>query len=458
MSSITGTAGNDSLIGTELDDTIDGMGGADTLSGRGGNDLLVAAAGLRAARGGAGEDTLDNSGGVNLSAAIIDGVEILSGGGAFTHHQLNSFERFEDIRALQQTTAGEVDLRGRIESLAPDQTFLNYRGSDGTDRIVLSDAEFNILLNVGGGDDWAETGSGNDILFANRQFDFGSGSEGVTLSAGDGHDRIEGGNNGDILIGGTSAFDMSDTIEGDDGADEIHGGAGNDLLYGGSAGDQWDVGGDDTIYGGAGSDTIEGGLYHDLIYGDDGQGGADFGDVINGGSGRDTIYGGAGNDYLQGGGQAGDRVHGGTGSDTLIGSSGGDTLAGGQGSDAIYAGQGDDFIAGGAGNDRLHGGMGSDRFHHSGMSHHGTDWIADYLVEDPVEGLIFDRDVLSFAGVGTADDFSVTFRDAGAGDAAIQEAFVVHEPSGQTLWALVDGAAQESILLSVGGTEYDLLA
>ncbi|MCV2890687.1 hypothetical protein [Ruegeria aquimaris] len=46
-----------------------------------------------------------------------------------------------------------------------------------------------------------------------------------------------------------------------------------------------------------------------------------------------------------------------------------------------------------------------------------------------------------------------------AGDGAIDEAFVIYQPTGQTLWALIDGAALDEIILRISGTgeTFDLL-
>ena len=38
------------------------------------------------------------------------------------------------------------------------------------------------------------------------------------------------------------------------------------------------------------------------------------------------------------------------------------------------------------------------------------------------------------------------------------EAFVIYKPTGQILWALVDGGGQDSINLQIGGDTFDLLA
>ena len=43
-----------------------------------------------------------------------------------------------------------------------------------------------------------------------------------------------------------------------------------------------------------------------------------------------------------------------------------------------------------------------------------------------------------------------------AGDAAVEEAFVVYRPTGQIIWALVDGAANDNLWLQFGATAYYL--
>jgi hypothetical protein len=43
-----------------------------------------------------------------------------------------------------------------------------------------------------------------------------------------------------------------------------------------------------------------------------------------------------------------------------------------------------------------------------------------------------------------------------AGAANVDEAFIIYRPTGQIIWALVDGDAQDSLTLSLGGTEVEL--
>jgi serralysin len=172
--------------------------------------------------------------------------------------------------------------------------------------------------------------------------------------------------------------------------------------------------------------------------------------VLFGGAGNDTLDGGYGNDELRGD-DGNDQIEGGFGADQLIGGAGADTLSGGALSDVIFGGNGADFLNGGFGFDRLNGGAGADRFFHLGVAGHGSDWIQDYSA---AQG---DQLVAGIAGA-TRAQFQVNFAHTpNAGAAGIAEAFVIYRPTGQILWALVDGAGQDSIVLALGGQSFDLL-
>lgn len=231
-----------------------------------------------------------------------------------------------------------------------------------------------------------------------------------------------------------------DTLSGGEGDDTLSGLADNDLLAG--------YGGHDRLDGGAGADTLNGGAGNDTLTG--GPEDADLRDLFYGGDGDDALFGGAGNDNLNGG--AGhDSVVGGLGADTLVGNAGADTLAGGGGSDLIHGNDGDDFLNGGFGHDRLNGGAGADRFYHPGVAGHGSDWVQDYTAAQ--------GDTLVFGQAGaTAAQFQVNFAQTpGAGAADLAEAFVIWRPTGQILWALVDGAGQGAIWVELDGTAVNLL-
>lgn len=213
----------------------------------------------------------------------------------------------------------------------------------------------------------------------------------------------------------------------------------------------------DILIGGIGSDSIHGGNGSDKIRGDDGDdfifGGKndnDSADVISGGFGNDFVDGGFGNDLLWGN-SGDDTIIGGYGSDRLMGGVGSDVLTGSAFGDYLFGGDGNDFLNGGYGFDRLNGGPGADRFYHSGHSAHKTDWMNDF---NSAEG-----DLLVYGARAKASDFHIIFDHIpGVGDTNIAEASIVHSPSGQTLWILVDGSSQDEINLQVRGDVFDLLA
>jgi len=145
-------------------------------------------------------------------------------------------------------------------------------------------------------------------------------------------------------------------------------------------------------------------------------------------------------------------INGDFGVDLIVGGTGNDVLGGGAWSDEIFGSDGFDFINGGWGHDRLNGGADGDRFYHLGIADHGSDWIQDY---NAAEG-----DVLLWGGgAASPDDFLIQRAEtANAGVGGVQEIFVTHIPTGNLLWALVDGDAQSEINIMIDGVVYDLLA
>lgn len=227
-------------------------------------------------------------------------------------------------------------------------------------------------------------------------------------------------------------------------------GAGNDTLYGGDGPDLLrGFEGDDLIYGGLGADTLHGGAGRDTLYGGP-EGAGDWRDLIYGGEGDDWIYGGSGNDELQGNGGS-DQIFGGMGADTLIGHADNDSLHGAAGADLLFGGPGNDFLNGGFGHDRMNGGEGSDRFYHAGIFNHGSDWIQDY------QGV--QADVLVFGQSGARmSQFQINYAfTPNAGRADVAEAFIIYRPTGQIIWALVDGAAAGALWIDLGHGPVNLL-
>jgi Ca2+-binding RTX toxin-like protein len=173
-------------------------------------------------------------------------------------------------------------------------------------------------------------------------------------------------------------------------------------------------------------------------------------DRIYAGEGHDHVDGGYGNDEIRGD-SGNDTLLGGFGADTVIGATGNDVITGAAWGDVLFGGAGNDFLNGGFGFDRLNGGSGADQFYHLGIYDHGSDWIQDYRA---AEG-----DVMVFGGAAKRTDFMISLAQTpGAGQAQIDEAFVIHIPTAQIVWALVDGAGQSELNLRAGGQVFDLLA
>lgn len=163
-SPIFGTSGNDNISGTTGNDLIVGFEGNDRLSGGGGNDCILGADGNDQLSGGLGSDVLFGG----------NGLDILEGG-------LGNDKLFGE---------GEADkLTGGVGS---DQIF----GGDGNDDI--SGGVDNDQLNGGVGDDKIDGGTGND-----------------TVIGGDGNDDIKGGVGNDVLDGGIG----TDSANGQTGTD-----------------------------------------------------------------------------------------------------------------------------------------------------------------------------------------------------------------------------------------------
>ncbi|MEY8841844.1 calcium-binding protein [Cribrihabitans sp. XS_ASV171] len=265
---------------------------------------------------------------------------------------------------------------------------------------------------------------------------------------------IEGyGNDLDNSIHGTSR--NYNSLYGEGGNDTLFGGDRRDYLYGGDGDDRLETTGNggDRMNGEAGRDTLVGGEGDDTLTGGDTE--DDLRDELFGQGGHDSVDGGYGNDLIYGG-TGDDTLNGGFGTDFIAGQQGNDQISGGALSDEIFGNDGDDFLNGGFGYDRLNGGTGADRFFHLGVADHGSDWVQDY---NAAEG-----DLLVFGGATAGPrQFQINYAHTvlgngdRSGDDALQEAFVIHRPTGQIIWALVDGEGQSSINLQIGGEVFDLL-
>ena len=407
-----GGAGNDTIVGSGGDNALTGGLGNDLLEGLDGADILTLGEGNDFADGGAGNDIF----------VLGPGNATLPGGTGDDTLDLGNIAGVVEIDLASNSFVASVIEQKPVWANDGTEGQRSYQGQALTPLGVLeADPIFSNSVN-----DTTRTLPAPQSLEAAA---FEVAFLDVTRSYSGTFSSIEnfvGGTSTTIVFGGLSA-------------DKIKGGIGDDRLVG--------AGGADLLEGDDGRDTLNGGADNDTIVG--GATDADLRDVIFAGSGNDSVDGGHGNDLVYGG-EGADTLTGGFGVDEIIGQDGDDLIAGGAWSDQIFGGAGNDFINGGFGFDRVNGGGGADRFYHVGVEGHGSDWIQDF---QPAQG-----DRLVFGGSARPDQFQVNFANtAGAGNAAIDEAFVIYRPTGQILWALVDGGALPAIVVISDEIGFNLL-
>ena len=345
-----GTAGDDTLIGTNFADTLAGGAGNDTLMGSGGNDTYVYNIGD-------GDDTIidDNGAGNDPSQAGNAGnVDTLSFGPGIS---------LADIRLTQPTAGGPLVISFASHSGSITLKGLNTGGRSGVQLIRFADGStvtmdqlrasaINAAATSGddlirgfGTDDTLDGGAGNDTLAG------GGGADTYLFDLGDGADTIvetaDGASNKLVFGAGIATADIHllRTADAPDdlvlalsnGTDKVT--IKSQFANGGAAGIQEIQFADGTVWLSKDFQTIL--LAQPATPGADYLVGDDNANSIDGLAGDDVIFGGAGDD-------------------TLYGSDGNDTLYGGAGDDKLYGGAGDDILSGDTGTDLLDGGAGFD--------------------------------------------------------------------------------------------------
>jgi Ca2+-binding RTX toxin-like protein len=300
MVDITGTSGNDTLIGTSGDENIFGLDGNDTLDGGGGADHLI---------GGAGNDTY-----------FVDGNDqvLEDAGGGFDYVL---------ARASFALAAG-----ASVELMSTDNhggtASINLTGNE-LSQVLIGNAGANVLNGGPGGADLLQGLGGNDTYFVDGDDQVlenaGGGSDYViartsyTLAAGASVELMSTDNHGGIAAINLTGNELSQVLVGNAGANVLNGGVGGaDLLQGLGGNDTYFVDGDDQVLedAGGGSDyviarasyTLAAGASVELISTDNHGGtasinltGNELGQVLIGNAGINVLNGGVGGaDLLQG--------------------------------------------------------------------------------------------------------------------------------------------------------------
>jgi Ca2+-binding RTX toxin-like protein len=167
---VTGTEGNDTLVGTEFPEVICGLGGKDTLVALGDDDELYGGDGNDTLSPGAHADYVDGGAGfdgVTYASSLLGGFTI-------------------DLEAgTADGPEGNHDTLVSIE---------NATGSSASD-LITGDGGKNVLYGLGG-DDVILGGAGPDYLYGQAGND--------SLSGGDANDNLFGGDGDDGLDGGAN--------------------------------------------------------------------------------------------------------------------------------------------------------------------------------------------------------------------------------------------------------------
>ncbi len=446
---LSGTAGNDVLLGSAVQDNLFGDAGNDTLIGLGGDDELD---------GGVDFDTADYSG-------ASGGVNVWLGSGGNGVGNATGAAGNDTLRGIEVVIGSAF-----TDNLYGDG--LNNHLSGGASRDFLYGGDGDDVLNGGEGDDQLRADNGNDAVYGGNGNDYITGgdgndvidgqggadtadyfftnqSTGITVTLLNGAGLVTGGGGTDTLTGieNINGTDQADSISGDAGNNNLEGRGGTDVIFGAA--------GQDFIWGDAGDDVLDGGTNDSagdiVFYRSTGAvtvnlqlgfaSGAEGNDTLSNfegiisGAGNDTligmdtpnfgdfIRGGGGDDYIDGGVGTFDRAAydstnastgvwasleagsatGFDGNDTLVrienlrGSNAADTLIGDAVNNDIDGRGGDDVIRGLAGADNLKGEA-------------GNDWLDGGLTTDLVN--YTDGNTVGYGSAPTA--VSVRLQDASA--------------------------------------------
>ncbi len=276
IENVTGSNGNDTLVGNEFDNVINGSNGNDTLVGGGGIDTLLGGAGNDTLEGGTGTDRLD--GGANVDTASYTGssaavnvnlARAMQSGGDAQGDVLIDIENITGS-AFNDALAGN-NLANRIDGGVGVDTVSYVGSSAGVDvNLILAltrgqtggdaagDRLFNIENIIGSG--FADTLAGNNLI---NRIDGGAGLDTISYFSATAGVKVNlalttAQADGDTLVNieNITGSYYADTLTARAAGSTLKGMQGNDILNGGTGNDTLDGGlNNDTLIGGKGNDT-----------------------------------------------------------------------------------------------------------------------------------------------------------------------------------------------------------
>ncbi len=228
---LIGTPFDDELVGTDFNDTIDGKGGDDYIDGLNGNDSL---------EGGTGNNDLIFGSNGDDTISDPDGVKLARGGAG--NDSLNiTFARNWDNNSNPKDAP-----------ISADQISGGY--GDDNIKITMNHSRFSIALS---GDELLEQPDSKDVIRTggNDVINLQGTYAKSVVDLGGGNDRFNGGSGADNIFGSYG----NDTIAGGNGSDRLSGDFGNDRLTGGGGSDRFVLPAlrKDTLTGAADSDRFE---------------------------------------------------------------------------------------------------------------------------------------------------------------------------------------------------------
>lgn len=406
-----GGYGNDTLNGDDGDDDLRGDQGNDTTSGGAGDDYFYDYYGTNVADGGDGNDIFYRLG---YGQSANFGVDTVTGGLGVDDFQFNAYAARYDLAALARDIVTDFTPGVGGDLLRFDEVFNYFIGWDGTTN-PFSQGFIRIIQN----------GAAPANALVQVDVD-GAGASHVFKTIGQLNNVLATNLTVENFTNGYSLDDVGLTLTGTSDPETLTGTASKDTIDGAS--------GADTLYGGKGGDTLTGGTGADSIYGGDGN------DQLIGGSEGDTLNGENGNDVLNGGG----------GQDTLSGGNGNDTLLGGGSSDTLNGNAGADILVGGASGDSLTGGADNDLFRFVAVS----DSIALAGKRDQINDFqlgVDDVDVAQIDAIAGGADDAFTYINAGAFTGVAGQLRAFFDGTRTVIQGDVDGGATADFEVYVTG-------